>query len=218
VNEGDDEAAAVFFAPGARVRSGALVFPLTSREAVVRMHEALPCRSRLVEVVTEGDVVVANFLLGERSLSGICGGVGRLEAAIFTVRDGKIVTWEILGRPGAVLADFADALRRGENERAGHYFAPGAVVIEDRRRRTLATAAEATGYAAALPCAPEVVRYSTEGTTVRATLRLRDRRGRPVGGCRERGRVDRVELTFEVGRIKAWRVLEAPQTPADAPT
>ncbi len=208
VNRHDDEAAAGLFAPGALVTSGPVAFKLSTHEAAVRMHAALPCTSKLVETVSEGDTVIANFRLDERSFSGMCGGRGLLEAAIFTVEDDRIVAWEVLGRPGAVVADLVDAVWRGENARAGHYFAPGAVVIDGNRRLTLRSLSEAIDYSTSLACAADIVRAVTVGREVTVTLRLRQRLD-PVGaaGCTRIGEIERVVATFGVGRIRIWRVL-----------
>jgi ketosteroid isomerase-like protein len=206
VNAGDNEAAASYFAPGARVVSGALSFPLSTHESAVEMHAALPCTSTLVETVVEGDAVVANFLLDERSFPGMCGGRGKTEGSIFTVREGKIVVWEILGRPGAVVADWADAVRRGENARAGHYFAPGAVVTQGARRRILETRDDAARFAAERPCAAEIVRSVPAGDTLTVTLRPVARwHASGEEGCEGSSSPETVVLTFATGRITTWR-------------
>jgi ketosteroid isomerase-like protein len=196
----DDEAAAAFFAPGAKVVSGQLVFPVPNRETAVARSFAIPCRARIVALAARGETVAATFRIEQRA--GLCAGVGRVEGSLFTVRGGKIAVWEILGAPEAVVEDWAEAIRLGQNERAGHYFASGALIVEHGTQRVLDDPEDATRFAAARACGADVLRLRGTPQRLVATFRLRDRKG---SSCPDAGRFETDVLSFEVGRIRRWR-------------
>jgi limonene-1,2-epoxide hydrolase len=92
LDRNDNDAAARLFADGAKiVQSGELV--LASHADAVRWNASLPCGGRIVSVSARGttDVLVV-FRLEERPRHR-CDGPGSQAAALFRVRDGKIVLW-----------------------------------------------------------------------------------------------------------------------------
>jgi limonene-1,2-epoxide hydrolase len=96
----DNEAAAKLFAAGATVvQGGELVLP--DHAAAVRWNEMLPCGGSILSVTSQNttDVLVV-FRLGERPHHR-CDGPGTRAAAIFRVRNGKIVLWHQTEAPPA---------------------------------------------------------------------------------------------------------------------
>jgi SnoaL-like domain len=92
LDRGDNDAAARLFADGAQVvQAGELVLP-THADAV-RWNAALPCGGKIVSVTRQNatDVLVVFKLQGRPGHA--CDGPGQPAAAIFRVRDGKIVLW-----------------------------------------------------------------------------------------------------------------------------
>jgi hypothetical protein len=92
LDRGDDESAARLFADGAQVvQEGELT--LRTHAEAVRWNASLPCGGTILSVSRRGstDVLVV-FRLGERPRH-FCDGPGQLAAALFRVRDGKIVLW-----------------------------------------------------------------------------------------------------------------------------
>ncbi len=96
LNAGDNEGAANLFAPGAQVIQGPQTIVLRTHEDAVAWNAALPCSGRIVSLSTQGDTVTATFVLGDRPASK-CAGPGQRAAAVFRVRDGKIVLWHQVG-------------------------------------------------------------------------------------------------------------------------
>ncbi len=92
LDRNDNEGAARLFADGARiVQSGELTFG--SHADAVRWNASLPCGGTIVSVSPHGhsDVLMV-FTLTERP-GHRCDGPGSEAAALFRVRDGKIVLW-----------------------------------------------------------------------------------------------------------------------------
>ena len=87
----DNEAAAALFAPGARLVQGVDV-RLTPQLALA-WNESLPCGGKIVGLTRSGNRVRATFLLTERPKHR-CDGPGQKAAAVFVVKNGKIVFWE----------------------------------------------------------------------------------------------------------------------------
>jgi len=92
LDRNDNEAAGWLFADGAKiVQNGELV--LATHADAVRWNASLPCGGKIVSVSARGktDVLVV-FRLAERP-EHRCDGPGAEAAALFRVRDGKIVLW-----------------------------------------------------------------------------------------------------------------------------
>jgi limonene-1,2-epoxide hydrolase len=92
LNRSDDQAAAKLFAPSARViQNGELV--LRTHGDAVTWNRALPCGGRVERVILQADdQVLVVFRLTERPAHE-CDAPGQDAAAVFRVRDGKIVLW-----------------------------------------------------------------------------------------------------------------------------
>jgi hypothetical protein len=92
LDRNDNEAAGWLFADGARiVQDGEIVLP--DHAAAVQWNASLPCGGKIVSVEARGktDVLVV-FRLGGRPGHN-CDGPGAQAAALFRVRDGRIVLW-----------------------------------------------------------------------------------------------------------------------------
>jgi limonene-1,2-epoxide hydrolase len=92
LNQGDNQAAAKLFAPGAEVVQAGTARRLDTHAQAVAWNAALPCSGRLVSIKTRGDTTRATFVLGDRP-ERKCDGPGRRATAIFRIRKGKIVLW-----------------------------------------------------------------------------------------------------------------------------
>jgi limonene-1,2-epoxide hydrolase len=99
LNANRNAAAARLFAPGARVVQGQIDVRLTPRLALA-FNASLPCAGRIVRMQVRGEAVVATFVLGERPKHR-CDGPGEKAAALFVVRNGRIVMWEQVAVPPA---------------------------------------------------------------------------------------------------------------------
>ena len=100
LNAGDDERAAGYFAPGARVIQGGGERRLADRAAALRFTRSLPCSGTIVRLTRDEERVTAVFVLGERP-GRRCDGPGQRAAAIFAVQDGEIVLWHQVPPPAA---------------------------------------------------------------------------------------------------------------------
>jgi limonene-1,2-epoxide hydrolase len=92
LNQGDNQAAAKLFAPGAEVVQAGTTRRLDTQAQAVAWNAALPCSGRIVSIKTHGDTTTATFVLGDRQQRK-CDGPGRRATAIFRVHKGKIVLW-----------------------------------------------------------------------------------------------------------------------------
>jgi hypothetical protein len=92
LDRNDNEAAARLFADAARiVQGGELVF--RTHADAVRWNASLPCGGKIVSVTGRGKTdVLMVFRLNERP-GHACDGPGQEAAALFRVRNGKIVLW-----------------------------------------------------------------------------------------------------------------------------
>lgn len=97
LNANRNAAAAALFAPRARVIQGQVDVRLTAKLAVA-FNASLPCAGTITRIETRGQAVVAVFRLGERPKHR-CDGPGQQAAALFVVRNGKIVLWEQIAVP-----------------------------------------------------------------------------------------------------------------------
>jgi hypothetical protein len=98
LNAEDNERAANLFERGARVIQGGRVLRLDTHADAVEWNAGLPCSGHIVSLNVQGDTAEATFLLGPRGQSP-CDGPGERVTALFTVRDGRIVTWHQLPPP-----------------------------------------------------------------------------------------------------------------------
>ena len=100
LDRNDNDAAANLFADGARiVQNGELV--LAGHDDAVQWNSSLPCGGKIVSVAKRGDSeVLVVFRLGERPQHR-CDAPGQEGAALFRVRDGKIVLWHQTPVPSA---------------------------------------------------------------------------------------------------------------------
>ena len=92
LNQGDNQAAAKLFAPGAEVVQAGTTRRLETEAQAEAWNAGLPCSGRIVSIKTKGDTTTATFVLADRQKSK-CDGPGQRATAIFRVRDGKIVLW-----------------------------------------------------------------------------------------------------------------------------
>jgi limonene-1,2-epoxide hydrolase len=93
LNRNDNEHAARLFARGARVVQPGVDVRLSSHALAVAFNNALPCAGRIVAITVRGNRATATFVLGHRPKHR-CDGPGQKAAALFVVRNGKIVRWE----------------------------------------------------------------------------------------------------------------------------
>jgi limonene-1,2-epoxide hydrolase len=93
LNTNDNVTAARLFALNARVVQPGVDVQLSSRGLAVGFNNALPCAGKIVDLRVAGARVLATFLLGERPKHR-CDAPGQKAAALFVVRDGKIVLWK----------------------------------------------------------------------------------------------------------------------------
>ena len=93
LNTNDNVAAARLFALNARVVQPGVDVRLASRALAIGFNNALPCGGKIVDLRIAGSRVLATFLLGHRPKHR-CDGPGQKAAALFVVRDGKIVLWK----------------------------------------------------------------------------------------------------------------------------
>jgi limonene-1,2-epoxide hydrolase len=92
LDRSDDEAAATLFASSAEVVQNGVLVLRTHRQAVA-WNRTLPCGGRITRVIRQAkDQVLVVFRLTERP-GHRCDGPGQDAAAVFRVRDGKIVLW-----------------------------------------------------------------------------------------------------------------------------
>lgn len=106
--------------------------------------------------------------------------------------------------PEAVVDSWSQAINGGDDTAAAKLFAPGAVVIQDGRRSTLATEADALAFNASLPCGSKVTGKKTDGSEVTATFTLTRRPGHMCDGTGEAA-----VTVFEIsdGKITLWHQL-----------
>jgi hypothetical protein len=66
---------------------------LTSRRQVLDFNRQLPCGAHVVKTIAGSRYTVATFVLTERPDAERCGATGKLAAAAFLLRHGKISEW-----------------------------------------------------------------------------------------------------------------------------
>jgi hypothetical protein len=100
VNEGDNDRVAEYFAAGAAIVVDDQSVKLAGHAEARRFYASLPCAAEIAEIRTDGDRVTATFNLTQRYPFRVCSARSDpREVAIVTVRNGKIVIWELLGPP-----------------------------------------------------------------------------------------------------------------------
>lgn len=93
LNANDNERAALLFAHNARVVQPGVDVRLNTHALAVAFNGALPCAGRIVEIRVSGNRATATFVLGQRPKHR-CDAPGAKAAALFVVRQGKIVLWQ----------------------------------------------------------------------------------------------------------------------------
>jgi SnoaL-like protein len=94
LNRNDNASAALLFAPNARIIQGPLDVRLTSPQLALAFNSSLPCAGRITRITVKGDRATATFVLGKRPKHTCNATKGEKAAALFVVRDGKIVLWQ----------------------------------------------------------------------------------------------------------------------------
>jgi limonene-1,2-epoxide hydrolase len=94
LNRNDNAAAARLFAPNARIIQGPLDARLTTPQLALAFNASLPCAGRITRITVKGDRATATFVLGHRPKHTCSATKGEKAAAVFVVRNGKIVLWE----------------------------------------------------------------------------------------------------------------------------
>lgn len=151
-------------------------------------------------------------------LAGGCGGGETVTVPETGARGGPTATVPRDVDPAAeqVIRDWADALRRGDVDRAATAFAPGSRVANGEEPLRLDDRAAALAFNRSLPCGAVVtaVEPSAHGFVI-ATFRLTERPG--PGECGDgTGRTARVALRIDDGRISDWiRLRDVPAQPED---
>jgi hypothetical protein len=120
-------------------------------------------------------------------------------------------------RPGdeKVIRGWNKAVDTGDFKRAGSYFAPGAIVIQDYALQ-LPNQKIAAEWNSGFPCRADITFIRPERVTTLAGFHLREG---PKGQCKDGGSA-RVRFTIRAGLIQRWQqILEPPkkqQTPVPA--
>ena len=98
LNANRNAEAAKLFARGARILQPGVDVVATPKLALA-FNISLPCAGRIVHMTVKGSAVVATFVLGERPKHKCDAKPGSKAAALFVVRNGKIVLWEQVAVP-----------------------------------------------------------------------------------------------------------------------
>jgi hypothetical protein len=93
LNTNNNERAANLFARNARVVQPGVDVRLDSHGLAVAFNASLPCAGRILALRVSGNRATATFRLGQRPKHH-CDAPGARAAALFVVRDGKIVLWQ----------------------------------------------------------------------------------------------------------------------------
>jgi limonene-1,2-epoxide hydrolase len=103
LNRNDNAAAARLFATNARVIQGPLDARLSPPQLALAFNASLPCAGRITRITVKGNRATATFVLGHRPKHTCSATKGEKAAAVFVVRNGKIVLWEEVPVPAAGL-------------------------------------------------------------------------------------------------------------------
>ena len=110
-----------------------------------------------------------------------------------------------------LIAAWAEALRKGDSERAASFFALPAIVAQSDTVQ-LATREDAKAFNAGLPCGARLLEVQHDGRFIVGTFRLTDRPGQT---CQASGQLVRVAFVILQRHFTEWR--EIPDTPGAAP-
>lgn len=94
LNANHNATAGSLFAPNARILQGPLDVRLTTPQLATAFNASLPCAGRIIRITVNGNRATATFVLGHRPRHVCRAQPGEKAAALFVVRDGKIVLWE----------------------------------------------------------------------------------------------------------------------------
>lgn len=108
-----------------------------------------------------------------------------------------------------VIRGWSRAVNASDYERAGSFFAAGAIVEQQPLELRLRDQAAAARFSSGLPCRADVTGVDDEGRSSLAVFSLREGR---TGACAEGGRA-RVRFVIRDGKIAEWRQL--PETPGE---
>ena len=100
LNAYDNAGVARLFATPAVFVQGGSVLRLETRADIALWHRLLPCAGRIVSVTVKGEYATAVFVLADGKHRR-CDAPGQKAAAIFRVRNGKIVSWVQIPVPKA---------------------------------------------------------------------------------------------------------------------
>jgi limonene-1,2-epoxide hydrolase len=103
LNRNDNAAAARLFAPNARIIQGPLDARLSTPQLALAFNASLPCAGRITRITVKGNRATATFVLGHRPRHTCSATKGEKAAAVFVVRNGKIVLWEEVPVPAGGL-------------------------------------------------------------------------------------------------------------------
>jgi limonene-1,2-epoxide hydrolase len=87
----NDGVARLFARPAAFAQAGG-VFRLETYADIALWHSLLPCAGRIVSITVKGELATAVFVLANGKHRR-CDAPGQTAAAVFRVRNGKIVSW-----------------------------------------------------------------------------------------------------------------------------
>lgn len=107
-----------------------------------------------------------------------------------------------------VIRGWNAAVNRGDYDRAGAYFAQGAIV-EQLAEIELDTRADAVAFNRSLPCRADITDIERDEDSTLAAFDLREG---PTGECQEGGSA-RVRFVIRDGEIEEWRQLPPPSQP-----
>jgi limonene-1,2-epoxide hydrolase len=93
LNLNRNAAAGALFARNARVVQPGVDAVLTSRALATAFNASLPCAGKIIAIRVTGSTALATFVLGHRPQHK-CDAPGGKAAAVFVVRNGKIVLWQ----------------------------------------------------------------------------------------------------------------------------
>jgi hypothetical protein len=110
-----------------------------------------------------------------------------------------------------VIAGWANALRKGNVERAASYFALPAIVAQSDTIQ-LATRDDARAFNEGLPCGARLLEVQHDGRYIVGTFRLTDKPGQT---CLTPGQLVRVAFVIQRRHFTEWR--QVPDTPGARP-
>jgi ketosteroid isomerase-like protein len=110
-----------------------------------------------------------------------------------------------------LIAAWAEAVRKGDSERAANFFALPAIVAQSDTIQ-LATHEDAKAFNAGLPCGARLLEVQHDGRFIIGTFRLTERPGQV---CQASGQLVRVAFVILQRHFTEWR--EIPDTPGAEP-